>query len=737
MSGGSFGMRFRSWSLSCLCLALLLLAYRHLLTGSEVFFFRDLSTTHGPSLELFSRLGFAKWNAYASFDEPYLGNPNLLIAYPFPKGLMWLSLHVLAHLVISLTGVIYLLRNEGTSSDAAWFGATTFAFSGYLLSASSTLNSLTTLSWLPWLLALAEKRRMVWWGIPLAALFLLSGEPVLIGFGIVLAFTRVVMQKPAMRQLARLALVFAVAGLLTAPVHLATFREAGDSFRVLQGYVYDDASAEALHPARLLEMLVPFLYGRPDRIVRGAFWGFRQTWGRPVYIYSVAISVTALALLLGHRRLRYPQKAFWTGVALVSLAFAIGGRSPLAHWLYDHLPLFRVVRFPIKCFAITTLAVSVLSAHCFDAYLVKREPIRFRWQCLPLLLGAGVLMLLAVATMQLPGAVFLGLRRYGWDSSWVADPHAVLEPIVSALPARLLAVAVILILVTWALLRQRGTLHIAALQLLCVTEGISLASVLLPTVSADNYRVRSPLVRAAVALHGRIYERAGKDLEGVRLGVAGSYASDDVRSLAAAQARQGWSLSGAAAGMRYAFDKTPDGSYTERNERVRELVDEIPWDRRVAFLRSEGVVGIISPPFLSPPRTVREVVTDRAIGVPCALYAITGALPEVRRVDRAIIANTEAEAIAALGRPSFDPMNTIVVEPRAAAAQLPVLDVGRSDTSSVVTSSAKPGWLFLARTFVGHMNATVNGRRAPVYPANVHAIAIPVPAGNAEVEIVK
>ncbi len=716
----------------CAVLILILVAHNGLVLGRETFFFRDVSTTHLPAFRAFARLGLARWIPFASFDQPYLGNPNLLVAYPFPKGAAWVSIHVLVHLAIAFFGVLYLLRAEKVSINAAFFGALTFVFSGYVLSAASTLNALSTIAWIPWVVVVALRPRFTWWGVATLAMFLLSGEPVLIAIALLLAVVRASIADEGRSCVARFLGMLTSAALLTAPVHLETLRAALQSYRVVHGYAYEDASAGSLHIARLAEVVAPFIFGRPDRLVGGAFWGFAATWGHPPYVYCISVSLTALALLPAQRRLRYREKTFWTTTTILALTCALLGRSPMASWLYQHVHLLHSVRFPVKFVLFATLGVSILAAHSLDEFVVRRAQSRYG----SLAVVAAMLFALGLAVAAAPERARLALQWWGWDPAWKSDPRLVLGPVAAALPGHLFSAAAILVVVAWSLTRRRGGIRVVALQLLCLAEGLGLAAVLLPTVESNLYRERSSLVAAAASVHGRVYERAAKDLDCVRLGLLGSYPADDVRELAVAQATQGWSLGASSAGVRYAFDQTPDGSYTERNERVRSLVERLPWAQRVRLLRAEGVAGLIIPPLQFPPQDLRELAREDKIGVPTSLYAFVAPMPEVRPVMSALFASSEEQALELMSSVSFDPLASVVIEPGAAARPLPSL-IGRDTVIKATVAAEHAGWVEVATSFSPYMSATVSGRQATVYPANVHMVAVRIPAGTSYVIVIK
>ncbi|MDX9734966.1 MAG: hypothetical protein RBU36_12630, partial [Thermoanaerobaculia bacterium] len=73
------------------------LANLDLLSGRATPSFRDLATTQRPARALAASLGDAALNPHASFGQTWRGNPNLVLAYPFPVAPRWLGVHLLLH----------------------------------------------------------------------------------------------------------------------------------------------------------------------------------------------------------------------------------------------------------------------------------------------------------------------------------------------------------------------------------------------------------------------------------------------------------------------------------------------------------------------------------------------------------------------------------------------------------------------------------------------------------------
>jgi hypothetical protein len=291
-------------------------------------------------------------------------------------------------------------------------------------------------------------------------------------------------------------------------------------------------------------------------------------------------------------------------------------------------------------------------------------------------------------------------------------------------------------------LRRRETMVGSALVLigLAVLDGALLSLPLLPAVRQAAVEREGPFLAAVRSLGARIFERAGKDIEPVRLGLLGRYDSNDASQLALAQARQAWALAGSPYGVRYAYDRSPDGSYTFRNQLVQDLLDDsLDWQRRLKWLRAAGVGGVITPnlPHGFPGLTLLAV--ESSIGIPEMLFRLDEPLPEIRRVSHVVWAVSADEAIARFEAADFDEAAAVVVEgpPQSLGSEggsATVLSES-ADRLVVRTSGAATGLLFVARTFSETGRAWVDGQQVMLYPANVHLVALVVPAGDSEVHL--
>jgi hypothetical protein len=158
-----------------------------------------------------------------------------------------------------------------------------------------------------------------------------------------------------------------------------------------------------------------------------------------------------------------------------------------------------------------------------------------------------------------------------------------------------------------------------------------------------------------------------------------------------------WSISGALSGASYAFDRDPDGSYTDPDRAVRKALDDMTWSDRVPRLRLSGVTHVVTDEALSPP--YREARLLSAVhGV--RLYTLDGAAASVRLMDGRFLSVRE-----------------------------------RATSLRVEVETAAPGLLVWSRSYFGAWRASVDGAPAEVTLAEGHLVGVAVPAGSRRVEI--
>jgi len=649
--------------------------------------------------------------------------------------------HLGLHWVFGFFGMFLFLRALVLSRNAAVVGAMTFSCSGYVLSSLSFLNASTTIGILPWVLWAAVRDKVRITSVARMCMFMallfISGEPALILLGSVLGLA------VAARKSFRGALWFVGAALgalvLTAPVHYQTWLVARESARVVHGYTFDEAVVQSFHPMRLMEWLVPGIFGSPAPLLRGAWWGFRFSDDRLPYIYSVAIAfIPLLFLFLQVRAAWRTVDRFWAGILILTLMAAGFGHLPFADPIYASLGR-GVLRYPIKFFLIATIAASVLGAQAF-AFWSANATQPSRRTAKRLAIGIAVFLgCFALASAANPELVTRAMARSGWNDRWQADPAIVLAPIVAHIPVRLLFTAAMAGVVAWTIAKPSAR-RLTTTGLMVALDTVLLAPPLLPQVSAHRLQTPSPLLLAAAELSGRVCELTIKDIDPVRQGLRGRYESDATGELAVVQYRQAWAISGAPVGVRYAYNNSPDGSYSYRNQLVQEAIEAHgSWDYLLRWLRASGVTGLIAQDIGGNVSHLEEIAREESIGIPAVLYRIHGTQPPVRRTAHIVWVASPRQALEVFGRSTFDPTQQIVAEgsprPLVAGAGSATIVQESADRVTIESDGNGPQMLFVARTYTSTAKAFVNGAPAPVLPANVHLLAVPVPRGKSTVTL--
>ncbi|HVR71304.1 MAG TPA: hypothetical protein VMT87_10715 [Vicinamibacteria bacterium] len=424
----------RAARLTPLALALAsLLPHARAVWPDLTYYFRDFTVTFYP-LRLFwareLRAGrWPGWNPYVYEGVPALPvlyPPDLLhVLSPDPAFVSWL---LTLHFPLAALAAYALARDLGLGRAGAFVAGAVFSLSGLCLSSLNLYVFLQALALSP-LLVLTLRRAALQGGrfVPAAAVvFALSLSTLAVEFAaqaVVLGLLLALADVPRPRAGARLAVALAVgAGLAAVPV-LVTAGILRESVRGA-GFAPEVALGNAVHPAVLLQALVPDLFGSLAAPVE-AWWGGRFFSKGFPYLLSLYLGPLALALAatgavgssLGRRR---------TLVLLCAGAFglwyALGAPAGLAGWI-ARLPGTDWFRFPSKAMLLPVLALATLAgagAHGLARGLGWR---RFAFTCA----------IVAAVPLILAGLVGLAGRTV---AAWAAVPEALFPPVQRAVVAQ-------------------------------------------------------------------------------------------------------------------------------------------------------------------------------------------------------------------------------------------------------------------------------------------------------------
>ncbi len=502
----------------------------------------------------------------------------------------------------------------------------------------------------------------------------------------------------------------------------------------MRGYDAVASTIGSWDPRQLVEQLLPLPFGRIDRGGPGGFWGHRFHTGNLPFLVTLYPGLLPLALALAAGRARGRGGAFaWSALGL-GLFVALGRFNPLLDWLAS-LAGDSIVRFPVKAWLLVALALSALAAIGWERALVLGERAAVK-RLRGALLALGATLLLAAAVT----AAFSSALQ-----AWMVRQLARSTPrqLVSGEPTRwaitCAALGALALLLAW--LASRGArMRFVAPAMLALHVGAQLmllAPATMPRDRAAPYS-RAPAFASLLPAGTRVAHGSMSRLFGPARGRP--LPRGEGRWLVRQGAKSGFPLVGVPLGWRYELARSPEGLDGVLTRLAAESLRGLDDARRLRLLRVWGVEALLLDRPLAAGVTGVPLVA-RASGplAPIFVHRIEGAVPEVRRVAGARVAKHPGAAVAILLDPRFDPSAEVVLaEPASAAppgAGRATLERATVESFHIASDDTRPGWLVVQRAWQPHWRANVDGRATPVLAADLHRMAVAVPAGPHRVEL--
>ncbi|MBN2058661.1 MAG: YfhO family protein [Candidatus Saganbacteria bacterium] len=411
-------------------LGLALVFFYPFLTGKNVLAFRDLCLYFYPLRYLMVSLvregQLPLWNPYLFCGHPLLATlqvgflyPLSIIHYLLPFNLAF-NYYTIIHYFLAALFMYWLARYFSLSRGPAVLAGLVFAFSGYLLSMANMNTTLSSVIWLPLILAAYDRlvERFAWktWvvlGLLFAVQFL-GGEPTVLYLSFIfLLFYGLVMAKPGRRIVASIVLAAAChfAAGLTA-VQLLPFLEAlGHSLR-FDRISFEFISAYSFPPRELINFFLPFFFGelvRTGTYTKVLSKELHQVWLLSPYLGALPLLLAMLTWLYRTKKVIF----FWAAAAL-SILLAFGRFSPVYHMCFYFLPGFALIRYPVKFMFIAVFCFSFLAGLGLQYLLevAEQEPARLK----SLLISLGGLAFTAGSVYFLAGRNIAAI--YQWCRSF-------------------------------------------------------------------------------------------------------------------------------------------------------------------------------------------------------------------------------------------------------------------------------------------------------------------------------
>ncbi len=737
--------------------------------GERTFFLRDVLNSHLNmkwSQAEAMRSGYLPLvDIYRAGGQPLAGNPNAAPFYPdnllylFASPLWAENAHFWIHLLLAPFAFFWMARAFGLGREGSWAAALAYTFSGFYFSHLNFFNLIAGATLAPAFVAAClrlgvSERRTARAGMPIAlallwTLLLLGGDPFLAALALALGGTAFLMRKPRPRfaHWALLAGALALGSAVALPQIVEFLRILPLSFRGHYGYTAKVATIASWDPRQLVEWLVPFFFGRPDRLGGGGFWGHRFYTDVPPYYFSLypGLLVLALAATSGKPRSR---AALWSwGAVVCGLFFALGKFNPGVDWIFA---LGRgSFRYPVKFWPPVAIGLAMLAGIGFERLFARMD-------------GDAV-----GASSGEPGAarprafrvalfvLFVALFGAWIFLSFFPEPaRAGARWLMANRPADLVEnerirwaglclfswIAVALFGLAARLSRRHAALGGALLLALHVAFQLFFLGPLYATDEVGPY-LTTPAALAYVPPGSRVVHGSFLNLFHDAKIERGAFPQPLTLFLERRAFAELYPFTGPIHKRRFELNVSPEGLDSFLTRMSQGGIKTAKDIDRVRLLAAWGVNRLLigEPLAADAEQQVRRLAKLPSFGRELLIYEIPNAAHAAYLATRLVGAPHMNGGYAALLAPGFDPRSEAVVEgnfgsERRGGGTVRIL-CDESERFVAEIDSRGPGFLVVQRADLSIYRATVDGQPAERRIANLQRIGIPVPAGRHRVEI--
>ena len=682
------------------------------------------------------------WTDALGMGAPLLANLQSAVFYP-PNFLALLlppdyviGLLAVLHLSLGGLGMVRLARHLGLSPFAAALAGLAFGFSDYFVARLWFITINNAAAWLPWLVMAADKtlcgnKRAPFWLAVLLATQILAGHAqttfytllLVSGWGCWRAW-----QLRNGRGLLTMAFAGALGFLLVAVQLLPTAELLVQSQRS-SAVGYEFATTYSLWPWRLLSFLAPTFFGHP---AEGNFWAYPTYWEDAAYIGLLPLAMAFYALLRSRKTGNRSLVIFLFGIGLVSVLLALGKFAPFFPYLYRYVPGFDMFQAPARLLLLYVFSLSLLAGFGFE--MLRPSPRLQYWSRLGIA-AAGLIVLIGLLgwVAASGGGSLLELRAPQAERLFTAGRALTISGV--------LGLATLILLLRLPTQRTRRWM-VVTLGLLIFDLGLA-AYDLIPLIDPRLYSATNPSakpVQNAVG-DGRVFYFAADEYQVrfERVFVLDDFGDSGVDKWLEARA---WLLPNFAVldGINFAnnFDPLLAGAYSD----FIEAVEAAPLRSQEKLLQIAGVSVVVSPIPRAPWDAIYENGDQR-------IYRIVAG-QRVRFVSQACTVPSSSAAFALMNRPEFDPDTLVVIQTQVAAApacsKVSIENRSPSIADLRLQKNADPhhiaieidtqeeGWLVLADTHYPGWTTFLDGVPIEHFRANGSFRAVPVPAGEHQIE---
>lgn len=733
-------------------LALMLLWFcDEMIFADKIPFFRDLGSYFYPIkysvAEAFKAGELPLWERRMASGFPIMAGLQSAVFYPPTLAFNLLPFFAavqftfVIHYAVAALGSYVLFRSWKCGVFVAVIGAILFAFGGTTVSLTNLLNHFQSAVWLPWMIYLWERtvRTERWTALVAFSIVslcqLLAGSPeiFLLSLGVVVLDTIRLYREREINAFLRCITILLGAGFIVVGLGMVQLLPTAELIlqsRREQPIPASEALSGSLRPSSLMGLLLPTLEADSSLSL-----GVRLLLAEGVpfllshYIGVIAVFGLCFWLCTAPKK----ERIISIGLLGVSVLLAFGSYTPVYPFLYEWVPLFRVMRFPEK-FYFVTFAFLVFAAVQGLRRFADGESSR-----IPSIIAITIL-----AGWVTAYAVFR------WEPNLLArwiqprQPGKVLTTVNPTTIAAILfslekQIAMSLVLAALLSLNRWGILRSTLLQpLLVLAVFIDLSSANKPL---HFLREKALIQNAAHVIdkpppdHSRLfYYPPGSNLHPSFVRVTGNPSYEKATELALNNLLPN-------AGMLYGFEYFQDIDALGRRTYTDFLsfINALAPDQRGKLLRVLNVKYVIAFHSLDVKgfKLVREFPEHYS-----RLYEVTESVPRTYLVSHATYDHDPISTLRRLSSEAFDPMREVVLDAPAHGAPKPsfqgdaTIRLYQNNKVQIDTRLSDPGILVLTDAFYPGWKVFVDGVEEKILRANYLFRGVELPAGNHRVEFV-
>ena len=329
---------------------------------------------------------FPLWNPYQFSGHPFFANPQHAILYPLnslffllPFDLAFNSIIIL-HFFLGGLFTYILLKDLKVSTTGALVSGLIFMLSGYLLSVHSLLNCLLSVIWTP-LVMMFFRRAIISPGFKneiLVAIFITIS---FFGGGIEIVYGNFFIsflwcffasslyhlshcgenqregQKSKIWLGLRSLFIISIIFLFLSAIQLIPFLELWIHSIRGKGISYQEATTWSFAPKDVLLFFLPDAYGYFLDIKK--YW-VTQCWLKTLYTGGLPFILSSFFFIYGKGR-----KLFFS-LMFFSVFLSLGHYNPLYPFVFNYVPFFNGIRYPVKFLYIFILVLSITAGLGFE-----------------------------------------------------------------------------------------------------------------------------------------------------------------------------------------------------------------------------------------------------------------------------------------------------------------------------------------------------------------------------------